>query len=118
MGLAPVVAIAAVTTGGGTRCSTSATGATTLNMIICKIGDLLNLVVPVLIALGVIYFIWGVVSYAIGTDEEAKKSGREKMIYGIIALAVIVGMWGLVNILTTTFGVDDTRDINLPTTPY
>ena len=127
LGLAPVVALAqfsgGTATGGGVRCGAGAvggiTGASTIGLIVCKIGDILNLVVPVLIVLAVIYFVWGVVSYVIGTDEETKKSAREKMIYGIIGLTVIVGVWGLVNILISTFGISGAaQNINLPTTPY
>jgi len=61
---------------------------------------------------------WGVVQYVISNDEEAKKTGRNRMIYGIIGLAVIIGMWGLVNILKNTFGLDNVQNITLPTTPY
>ena len=119
LGLAPVVALAQPkTTGIAIECSATSAPAGTLAYIVCKVGDLFNLVIPVLIALGVIYFIWGVVSYAIGTEEETKAEGRKKMVYGIIGLAVIVSVWGLVNILTTTFSVTDSRDINFPTTPY
>lgn len=84
---------------------------------LCKISGLLNSVVPVLIALGVVYFIWGVVSYVLGSDEEAKKKGRDKMIYGLIGIVVIVSIWGLVSILKSTFGVTNTVDVAIPCIP-
>ena len=87
-------------------CKSEAVG--TVGNIICRIGYLLNRIIPVLISLGVIYFIWGVVQYMIGGDEEKKKKGKEKIIYGIIGLVVIVGMWGLVNLVTSTFGLSNT----------
>lgn len=88
----------------------------TIGFIVCKIGALLNLVIPVLIALGVVYFVWGVITYVISKEEEAKKAGRNRMIYGIIGLAVIVAAWGLVTILTTTFGIQqNTGGITFPT---
>jgi len=71
--------------------------------VICKIGELLNAVVPVLLALGVVYFVYGVVSYVIGDSEEAKKKGRDSMIFGVIGLAVILGIWGMTNVVLTTF---------------
>jgi len=74
--------------------------------IVCVIGSILNRIIPVLLALGVLFFIWGVVQYMIGGDEEAKKKGKNKIIYGIIGLVVIVGMWGLVNIVVKTFGLN------------
>ncbi len=84
----------------------------TLFGVLCTIGRILSSIVPILIALGVVYFIWGVISYILSSDEEAKKAGRNKIIYGIIGLAVIVGMWGLVNILGTTFGVGSNSGLN------
>jgi len=78
---------------------------TGLSKIICQVNQILNSIIPVLVALGVLYFVWGVVSYMIGADEEQKKKGRDKIIYGIIGLAVIAGMWGLVNIVVNTFGL-------------
>jgi len=77
-----------------------------LKLIICQVQVLLNSIVPVLVALGVVYFIWGVVNYVIADSEEVKKRGRDQMLYGVIGLAVIIGMWGLVKILGTTFGVE------------
>ena len=68
-----------------------------------KILWLLNSIIPILIALGVVYFIWGVVQYFIGGGEEAKKKGRDRIIYGIIGLAVIVSLAGLINLVVSTF---------------
>ena len=73
--------------------------------IICKIGDILNIIIPILVVLGVVYFVWGVVIYVISNDEEAKKAGRDRMIYGIIGLVVIIAMWGLVGLVSNTFGL-------------
>jgi hypothetical protein len=116
LGLAPVVALAQTTGGVPTVCTAGAI--TTVQGVLCKIAEIFGAVIPVLIALGVIYFIWGVISYVIASDEEAKKSGRNRMIYGIIGLAVIIAVWGLVKILTNTFGLSNTQKINYPTVPY
>lgn len=71
--------------------------------VISKFQEILNSIVPVLVALGVVYFVWGVVQYVIADGEEAKKKGKDVMIYGVIGFAVIVGLWGLVNIVVKTF---------------
>lgn len=114
LGLAPVMALAQVGA-QNLGCNVTGTG-TTIGGMLCKINELLGTVVPILIALGVVYFIWGVISYVIGTDEETKKSAREKIIYGIIGLAVIIGMWGLVGILNRTFGITATT-VTTPIVP-
>ena len=64
-------------------------------------------VIPLIIALAMVAFIWGVVQYVINSDEEAKKAkGKQFMIWGIIGLTVMVGVWGLVRIVGTTFGIE------------
>ncbi|MBI5139710.1 hypothetical protein HZA26_03835 [Candidatus Nomurabacteria bacterium] len=116
MGLAPVVALAQITGGTPTKCSGG--NVTTIQGLLCKIAEILNAIIPVLIALGVLYFVWGVVSYVIASDEEAKAAGKNRIIYGIIGLAVIISVWGLVAILRNTFGLSNVQNINFPTVPY
>ena len=74
--------------------------------IICKMGAILNSIVPLLVALGLVYFVFGVVTYMIGDSEEAKKKGRDKIVYGIIGFVVIFSLWGLVSLTIKTFGLD------------
>ncbi|SRR5258708_4812669 len=116
--LMPFLALAQTTTGGSVANCSSYVGQTNLNSLLCKFSELLNAAIPVLIALGVIYFIWGVVTYFIASDEEAKSAGRNRIFLGIIGLVVIVGMWGLVRIVANTFGLNNTSTINLPTVQY
>lgn len=82
--------------------------------IICRLGFYMNAIVPVIIALGVLYFVWGVVEYVIKDDEEAKKRGKNRIIYGIIGLVVIVSMWGLVSIVINSFGLKNTIEFENP----
>ena len=64
-------------------------------------------VVPLLLALGLVYFLWGVVKYVTaGGNEDKMKEGRSLVVYGIIALFVMISVFGLVRILTNTFGFD------------
>jgi len=89
-----------------------------LQALICKTGEILNTAIPVIITIGVVLFIWGIVQYIIGGTEEAKKKGRDKIIYGLIGLVVIVGMWGLVRAVTQSFGIDNNPSgINPPCLP-
>ena len=82
--------------------------------IICRLGDILNMVIPLLVALGVVIFVWGVVLYVIGSDEEAKGKGKERMMWGIIGFAVILGLWGLVAVILNTFGFSPGEGAYLP----
>ena len=73
--------------------------------IIIKVNQLLSLIIPVLITLAVVYFICGVIQYTVSTDEEAKKGARSKIIQGLIGLFIIVAFWGIIRLITNTFGV-------------
>jgi len=78
-----------------------------------KLQGLLNIIIPILITLAVIYFIWGVIKYTLSTDEEAKKKARGMIIAGLIGLFIIVAFWGVISIITSTFGVGPMQlDVN------
>ncbi len=65
---------------------------------------ILDKVVVFLISLAVCWFIWNVISYTISEDEEKKGAAKSQMIWGIVAIAVIVSIWGIVAILQNLFG--------------
>ncbi len=118
MGLSPVVAFAAETGVDPSSCGASGQ-VDTIGGIFCKVGELLTAVVPVLVALGVVFFVYGVITYVIADDEEAKSKGRDRIIYGIIGLAVIIAVWGLVGILVKTFvPSQNSSNITYPTVPF
>lgn len=82
--------------------------------LIDKILGIINLVIPLLIAVAVVIFLVGVVKYiTAGASEESRKEARSVMLYGIIGLFVMVAVWGLVNVLVETFNLDT----NIPMVP-
>ena len=82
---------------------------------IIAIGN--NYIIPFVIGLGVIYFLWGLLSYIRKTGDEAERQkARSQTIYGIIILFVMTAVWGLVNVLTDTLNLK--KEIpNLPDVP-
>lgn len=74
---------------------------------------ILNMLVPILIAVAVIWFIWNVFKYVIVENDDDKEKARSSMIWGIIAIAVMVSVWGLVRILTSTFNTTGVSPENL-----
>ncbi|MEK7585031.1 MAG: hypothetical protein AAB455_00745 [Patescibacteria group bacterium] len=68
----------------------------------------LNPLVGIIMTLALIYFFWGVVKYLQSTGDDTKrKEGIGMMTYGVIALFVMVSLWGLVNVLKSTFPLDN-----------
>src|SRR3989344_6388163 len=118
LGLAPVAVFSQVTGLTPTSCGSLGTQVGTVQGLLCKVAEILNAVLPILVGLGVIYFVWGVITYMIASDEEAKTKGRDRIIFGIIGLAVIIAVWGLVAILRNTFGLNNNQNITFPTVPF
>lgn len=80
--------------------------ATGLGDIFDKGNNLLGkYIIPMLMTLAVVYFIWGVIQYTLSADDEAKKGARTKVTQGLIGLFVIISFWGIVRIFSTTFGL-------------
>ena len=74
-----------------------------LDGIINMFTKAIGILVPILISLAVLFFLWGVFKYIKG-DAAAKAEGAKNMLWGIIGIFVMVSVWGLVRILTSTFG--------------
>lgn len=70
---------------------------------------LIKTIVPFLFSLATVAFIWGVIQFYLNPEnEEKRKKGKSFIIGGLIALFVMLSMWGLVSIFTTTFQIKNT----------
>jgi len=76
---------------------------------------ILSQVVILLIALAVVFFLYGILKYiGSGDDEESRKKGKNLVIYGIIGLFVMISFWGIVNILVNTFELNTAPYVQVP----
>jgi|SRR6185312_6259714 len=106
LAFSPVLAFAQTATLGNTRALTGA------------FGQLVNTALPILIGLAMLAFFWGLVKYIFAAgDAEKAKEGKSIMIYGIVALVVMVSIWGIVNFVASDLGVNNgtAGTISLPT---
>lgn len=84
----------------------AAFAAADLGDVLAKLIGYLNYIVPALITVAVVYFVWGVISFIISSEEEAKKKGKTKIINGLIGLFVIVSFWGIIAIVQRSLEVN------------
>jgi hypothetical protein len=74
--------------------------------LIGQIKNIAGLLVPVLISFAVILFFWNVVKFvAGGADDEARKEAKGMMIWSLVAIFVMVSIWGLIAWIQTLTGV-------------
>ena len=72
-----------------------------------KLGNVIDSAVPVLVALALALFIWGLVVFIANSGSDNKRDeGKSRMVWGVIALFVIVSVWGIVEILQDLTGAD------------
>ena len=68
------------------------------------IFSVVNPLIVLVSALALLYFLVGVSKYILHSGSEEKRAeGYHMMIYGIVALFVMVSVWGLVGVLANTF---------------
>lgn len=83
-----------------------------------NIVAVLDLLVVLIIALAVVFFLWGVAKFILNAgDPEEQSKGKSIMFWGLIGLFVMTAVWGLINFLGDAFGLtDDSASVpNLPT---
>ena len=66
-----------------------------------------NVLVPVLFAIAFIVFLYGIASAYVFSygDPDKIKTGHKLVFWGIVGFAVMISIWGLVNVVANTFGL-------------
>jgi uncharacterized membrane protein YdjX (TVP38/TMEM64 family) len=75
------------------------------------VGNVVELIINPLIALffalALAIFLWGAAQFILNADnEEARKKGKQHLIWGVIGFFIMVAVVGILRIVTATFGVD------------
>lgn len=64
---------------------------------------IINPLITLLFAIAIAAFLWGVVEFIAGADDESKVSqGKQHMLWGIIGIAIMVSAFGIMNVLCNT----------------
>jgi hypothetical protein len=77
----------------------------TIGGILKYIGTFLGRLAPFIITLTLLTFLWGMFQLVRSGSEESRKEGRKIIVFGVVALFVMVSIWGLVNLLRRTTGL-------------
>lgn len=78
-----------------------------------KVVDQISILPGLIIGLTIIYFLWNVFEYIQAGGDPKKSADVVKMItYSLIAIFVMVSVWGLVRVIGNTFGIREGTTIN------
>jgi hypothetical protein len=74
--------------------------------VITEFRNVLNLAFPVVIGLAFLFFLWGLANFILNSGNEEKRTeGKRLMTWGVIALFIMVSVWGIVWLLRFEFGL-------------
>lgn len=81
---------------------------TGLSGFITAAGDLIRQATTVVAGLALLVFFWGLVKFIRSVSETGKTEGRTFMIWGIVALFVMMSVWGIIGFMQRELGLPDT----------
>ncbi len=90
---------------------------TNLTGLISFAGDIANRLIPLLIAVALVVFFWGLVQYIWGANKEKAAGPKNIMVAGLLGLFVMVSVWGIIRIAQNTLGVNNQAPISIPQVP-
>lgn len=77
-----------------------------LQDLLLGVACLLSPIIGVVIGLAFIFFLWHLAVFVLKAgDEEARKKAKNMMFWGVVALFVMISIWGIIKILQGEFGI-------------
>ena len=88
-----------------------------ISNLVTAIGNIIAKIIPIVFALILVYFFWGLVKFVMNAaDEEARKGGKQMMIWGLVALFVASAVWGITRFIGDALNInpDANNSVNVP----
>jgi len=71
------------------------------------VNSIINPLILLIFAAGVFLFMWGLVVFMMNVNNAQKKAeGQQHMMWGIIGVFIMATVFGIINIIASTIGVD------------
>jgi uncharacterized membrane protein YidH (DUF202 family) len=79
-----------------------------VDSIVEKVNKLIvNPIIVFLFALAIVYFLYGIFQFIANQEnEEAKTKGKNHIIWGIIGIVIMMGVFTILNIIMRTFNIE------------
>ena len=75
-----------------------------IQTLVQSIGNIVSLIIPILFAIALLGFFYGLVKYIFGKEDD-KAQAKKTMIWGVVALFIMASVWGLVRFIGNAVGV-------------
>ncbi len=80
-----------------------------LNILIWAKCILNSFVIPLIFTLAFVFFLWNIAVFIRKADnQQIKEEAKQRMMWGIIALFIMVSVWGIISIATNIFEINPT----------
>ena len=85
-----------------------------LKDLLLSFQDLLATSIPVIFGLALVYFFWGLAQFILNDagNEKTRNEGKNKMIWGIVALFVFVSIYGILRFVGETLQIEPGANVN------
>src|SRR3989344_4715116 len=81
--------------------------------LVGAVQGVINVAMPLIVVIAVIVVIWGAFQIILGaSDEEARKSGRSKILWGLVGVFLALSAWALVAIVINSLSVTGAGTVN------
>lgn len=79
-----------------------------LNGFLDKVVEqIINPIILLLAGAAFVVFVWGIFEFITHAGDETKRAeGRKAIFWGLIGLVIIFGVYGILNVVLGTFGLD------------
>lgn len=66
--------------------------------------EIINPIILLMFAAAAVYFLWGVLGYIKnGADPSKREQGAKHILWGLVGIAIMFGVYGILNIVINTF---------------
>jgi hypothetical protein len=83
----------------------------TIEGVLIYASKLLNGAIGLFITLAIVLFFWGLIKYLLSMSPDDASNGIKIMFWGVVAIFVMVSIWGIIRLVQRSFGVVEVEPI-------
>ncbi len=78
----------------------------TIRLMLVTLGTYVHSIIRIVFGLAIIYFFWGMSQFILHAGyDKTREDGKQRMIWGVIALFVMISIYGIIAWIGVIFGI-------------